>query len=405
MQHKADNARSPLSGIRVLDLTRVLSGPYCTRLLCDLGADVIKVEPPTADPTRGMGTRIHGLSPYFTQQNAGKRYVCIDLEQEGSAKLLLELIAVVDVLVDNFRPGVMDSLGLSEQVLHDTNPRLVHGMISGFGQQSASQDKRAYAGVVHAMSGFIHEQARADRTEPRDSSWAIGDTATGVHACNAIIAALFMRERTGEGQTVDIAMHDVMLSINETAVFYLYDDPATKDLQFRGHVIKCRDGSFTFSADPVWSFDRFGTALGKSVKDDPRFASLELRRQNAGALIDALRNWAASRAVEDASATLEAHGLPNGRIRSVAEAVTSAEARSRGMVKEIDDRQGGTVRVVNSPYRFSAAETGVRGPAGYRGEHNEEVLAELLNYDSARIRELEEAGVVIRSKKRSSGPS
>lgn len=392
----------PLQGVRVLDLTRVIAGPYCTRLLCDLGADVYKVEPPMADIGRGMGKRVRGLSGVFMQHNAGKHCLCIDLDKPGGGALVLELVPHVDVLVDNFRPGVMDRLGLDEAALRAKNARLIHCMISGFGHASPSRDKRAFAGVIHAMTGYLDSQARADAREPTDIAHALADTATGVHAAVAVLAALLHRARTGEGQTIDLAMHDVMLSLNESCGEHLFDSPEALTTFYRSTVMPGRDGHLSYQGDPVWLFDGFVAALGRpECKDDPRFATPELRRDNRPVLMQMLGEWIlAQPSIAKASEILEANGHPNGIVRTLPDALASAETRARGMVRHVDDRRGGTYPVLDTPYRFSRARSGVRGTAHYRGEDNRAVLQELCGFDEARLDALEREGVLIRTEKK-----
>lgn len=401
MQTEAPRSH-PLEGVRVLDLTRVIAGPYCTRLLCDLGADVYKVEPPAADIGRGMGKRVRGLSGVFMQHNAGKQCLCIDLDKPGGGALVLDLVPHVDVLVDNFRPGVMDRLGLGEAALRAKNPRLIHCMISGFGHDSPSRDKRAFAGVIHAVTGLLDSQARADMREPTDIAHALADTATGVHACVAILAALLHRARTGEGQTIDLAMHDVMLSLNESCGEHLFESPEALTTFYRSTVMPGRDGHLAYQGDPVWLFDGFVAALGRpDLKDDPRFATPESRREHRPVLMQLLGEWIlAQPSIAKASEVLEANGHPNGLVRTLPDALASAETRARGMVRDVDDRRGGAYPVLDTPYRFSRAKSGVRGTAHYRGEDNRAVLQALCGFDDARLDALEREGVLIRTEKK-----
>lgn len=392
----------PLAGVRVLDLTRVVAGPYCTRLLADLGADVYKIEPPSADMGRGMGERVNGLSGIFTQHNAGKNCVCVDLDKAGGVELMLELVPEVDVLVDNFRPGVMERLGMGEAELRRRNPKLIHCMISGFGHDSPSADRRAFAGVVHAMSGVVASQARADDRTPTDLAHAYADTATGVHACNAIVAALFMRERTGQGQTIDLAMHDVMMSINESCGEHLFESPGAMDRHYRGTLVPCAQGAIVYAGDPIYSFERFTAAIERpDLHDDPRFATAPLRVEHRPELLEVLAQWAKQQSDPVAAAArLESFGQPAGEVRTIPEALQSPEVVGRSMVVDVDDRAGGTLPVLNTPYRFSNAKAGVRGGARYRGEDNRPVLSELLGYDDARLTELEDAEIVIKTRKK-----
>ena len=212
---------TPLSSVRVLDLSRVLSGPFAGRMLSDLGADVVKVEPPEGDITRGWGDIRHGLSGYYTQQNAGKRNLCVDLAAHGATELVLQLAARADIMIENFRPGVLDRHGLDWETLQKRNPRLILLSISGFGKASPESERPAYASVLHAEAGFVARQAHFDGTAHTDPVLSIADTNAGLHGLVGILAALWMRERTGRGQHIDIAMLDAMLVTDDYAHFAL----------------------------------------------------------------------------------------------------------------------------------------------------------------------------------------
>ena len=404
MPESPDAARpGPLEGVRVLDFTRVLAGPFCTRMLSDLGADVIKIEPPGADFTRGMGRRINGLSGYYTQQNAGKRNVSLDMTKPEALEVALDLVAHVDVLVQNFRPGVMDKFGLDDDTLRARNPRLIICHISGFGHDSMEEDRRAFAGVVHAMAGVVHLQMLQDGGHPADSALALGDTYTGSHALAAILAALYQREHTGKGQVIDLAMHDVMLAVNDCCGQYLFDSP-DKDRAHRGTVMVGKDGALVYAGDAIFNFESLAQLIGRpELVKDPRFLTIPDRQTNRQDIYDEIEKWVAEQpSIADAVRQFDAAGLPTGPVRTMDEALQSRQAQHRNMVVELSDRgpDGGTVKVINNPYRFSDADTGPRGPASYRGEHNHEILQEVLGYDAARIAALETAGALFKSQKK-----
>ncbi|MCU1360261.1 MAG: putative CoA-transferase, partial [Ilumatobacteraceae bacterium] len=216
----AGRSHGPLEGVRVLDLTRVLSGPHCTRMMCDLGADVIKVEPPGGDMTRFASPRINGLSSYFVQQNTGKRNLSLDLTSPEAVELLLSLAEHCDVLIENFRPGVMDRMGLGHDVVSRRNPRIVYASISGYGQTGPWVHRRAYAPVVGAESGFTKAQGDARRhtdgtTTHANDPHSNADVYTGMECAASILAALYQRERTGRGDRIDVSMAQTMLYVNE----------------------------------------------------------------------------------------------------------------------------------------------------------------------------------------------
>jgi crotonobetainyl-CoA:carnitine CoA-transferase CaiB-like acyl-CoA transferase len=395
----------PLDGVRVLDLTRVLSGPHCTRMLRDLGADVIKVEPPAGDLTRFATPRRNGLSGYFVQQNVGKRNLSIDLSTTDGVAIVLELIECVDVLVENYRPGVMDRLGLGNEIAHARNPRLVYASISGYGQTGPWVDRRAYAPVVEAETGIIASQGRAREGPLTKDPHSHADAYTSLETASAILAALYQRERTGRGQWLDVSMAETMMYANEHLHDALWegDDDPSWIRSFRPDdylVLTVADGeSLIVSGHPAerGTFDLFVAAMGRpELLDDDRFTSVELRLEHLGELGAIVREYAAT--VPDADEferRFAKHSLAVGRVRRPGDLATTDWGVDRGVIAEIDDRAGGTIKVPDVPWRFSdAAGVHVDGVVKYRGEDNREVLAELLGYDDERLDVLERDGVL-----------
>ena len=230
----------PLDGIRVLDLSRFIAGPYIGRLLADLGADVVKIEPPEGDVTRLFGVVRDGLAGLYFQQNAGKRNVCIDLKAEGAAAVLLELAREADVVIENFRPGVIDRLGIGWKKLSAANPRLILASISGFGQTGPEAQRQAYAPIIHAESGWIGRKAEMLGEAPRDSVVSFADSIAGLHGMVAVLSALHMRERTGRGQQIDVAMLDAWHATDDY-IHYLLDG-AEKPVSQGGEVFDAPGG-------------------------------------------------------------------------------------------------------------------------------------------------------------------
>ena len=396
---------TPLAGIRVLDLSRVLSGPHCCRMLADLGADVIKVEPPAGDLTRFSTPRRHGLSSYFVQQNVGKRNISLDLGRPEGVALLRELAEHVDVLVENFRPGVMERLGLGADALLALNPGLVYASISGYGQTGPWVRRRAYAPVVEAETGIIASQGRARGGPLSKDPHSHADVYTALEAGAAILAALYQRERTGAGQWIDISMADTMLYVNEHLHDALWNDEVDpgwiRSFQPGDYlVLTVANGeSLVVAGHPAerGTFDFFIAALGRpELAQDPRFIDVPARLANYAELVAIIREFAAT--VPDADAFEElfaAHKLAVGRVREPGELAGTYWARERGVIVEVDDRGGGTLRVPNAPWRFGAAPgVGVSGTPRYRGEDNREVLRELLGYDDEHLDALAADGVL-----------
>jgi CoA:oxalate CoA-transferase len=389
-------AYRPLDGVRVLDFSRVLAGPFCTRMLCDLGAEVIKVEPPEGDVARKLGPRRGGMSGYYMQQNCGKRNVSIDLKHPRGRELALELAGVSDVVVENFRPGVMAGLGLGADVLCAASPRLVYCSISGFGAIGPWADQRAFAGIAHATTGMLWRQATITAQPVADSVLALGDTVSGLQAAIAILAALALRARTGRGQIIDMAMHDALLSIQEAANFYLFaDEPSQTDF-LCSWVYRAADGDVVMPTDPRAHWDAVCMAIGRpELGSDPRYDGIAKRNGRLDELEAHIQSWVLEQP-DAATVVRKLHdaGLPGARVSSFAEALESEQTQAREMVRQIDDRSGRTVGVLNSPYRFSNATAGVRGVPAFRGEDNAAVLGEVLGLAADQISALERDGVI-----------
>ncbi|HKA03741.1 MAG TPA: CaiB/BaiF CoA-transferase family protein [Acidimicrobiales bacterium] len=397
------NGPGPLDGIRVLDFSRVLSGPHAARMLVDMGADVIKVEPPDGDLTRFTYPRVNSISTYFTQQNCGKRNISLDLRRPEALELLVELAAHCDVVIENFRPGVMARMGLGPDALLARNPRLVYASISGYGHTGPWQQRRAYAAVVQAESGVTELEGRVTgiRVNPMMSH---GDVYTGLECLAAVLAALYQREHTGRGQWVEVSMAETMLAVNEHAQWEILGRPPE-----RGQVPSFRPGDYpvltlrsgrrvVVAGHPAsdGTFGQYIAAMGREdLRDDPRLATTADRVEHLDVIVDALRAWAAGIDDEAAiEAALEAQGLAMGVLRTVQEVAESEWAEARRAIVAVDDRGGGTVRVPNSPWRFAEGTTGVRGGPAYRGEHNREVFGDLLGIDGAALDRLEADGVL-----------
>ena len=396
---------APLDGVRVLDLTRVLSGPHATRMLRDMGADVIKIEPPAGDLTRFSSPRRHGLSSYFVQQNAGKRNLSIDLASDAGRQILLELCEHADVLIENYRPGVMGRLGLGSDTVLARNPRLIYASLSGYGQTGRWVHRRAYAPVVEAESGIIASQGNARDGSYTKDPHSHADVYTGIETAAAILAALYQREHTGHGQAIDVSMAETMLYVNEHLHDAMWPDEVDPNniRSFRpGDYVVMQIGSgesFIVSGHPAerGTFDFFAAAMGKpELLDDERFVDVATRVANYDALRTIIKDFAATIDDPDTFERIFAeHGLATGRVRQPGELADTEWAAERHATVDIDDRGGGTIRVPNVPWRFSAApEVGVSGIPRYRGEDNREVLGELLGYGADRLDRLEAAGVI-----------
>ncbi|MFZ9721063.1 MAG: CaiB/BaiF CoA transferase family protein [Ilumatobacteraceae bacterium] len=394
----------PLEALRVLDFTRVLAGPHAARMLCDLGAEVIKIEPPEGDLTRFGQPRLNSLATYFIQQNVGKSNISLDFTHPRAVDIARRLADISDVVIENFRPGVMERLGLGYDELSARNPRLVYASISGYGATGPWVDRRAYAPVVNAETGLTKHQGDVRDGDYANDPFSHGDVYTGMEAAAGILAALLQRERTGRGQFLDISMAETLLYVNEHAHDQLWEGevPADWIRSFQPAdypVLTTRDGSIVVVSGHPASKTNFGwfcAAMGRSdLEADPRFVDVASRLRHLDELDEILRAWATTVANADEIERIFAeHHLATGRLRSVADVAKTDWARQRGVIAEVSDRAGGVVRIPQSPWKFSDADVRIRGVPKYRGEDNAEILRRLLNVDDDTIAQLESDGVI-----------
>ena len=386
----------PLAGIRVVDMSRVLAGPFAGRILSDLGADVVKVEPPEGDISRLWGVNRAGLAGFYTQQNVGKRNVCIDLRAEGGAETVKRLVAHAHVLVENFRPGVMARHGLSFAELCEVNPALVMLSISGFGQEGPDSQRAAYAAVLHGESGWMARAAKMHQQPLQEPYLAVADTNAALHGSIGVLAALRVAETTGHGQHIDIAMLEAFLATDEGSQAGLDGGNYTSQ---GGLVWDGVDGPVLTAGDFRWIWRQLSETHGLADPSPPD-ADIPTKRAHRTDAINAFLSSFGTRT--EMLAALDAANLAWGDIRTTAEAHESPTATHRGSSVEIDARDGGTRRVTQTPYRFagatadSGAVSGVTSDsvAPYRGEHNGEVLGEWLGAGRAEIDALRQAGVL-----------
>lgn len=398
-----DPKAGPLTGVRVLDLTRVLAGPHCGRMLVDYGAEVIKVEPPDGDLTRFSTPRVGSLATYFIQQNAGKKCLSIDLSTDEGARLLHRLADLSDVVVENYRAGVMDRLGLGYESLSASNPRLIYASISGYGADGPWMHRRAYATVIGAESGLTRMQSES-RGEFVNDPWSHADTYTALEATTAILAALFRRERTGLGERIDVSMAETMLYVNEHAHNELFDrdiDPEWLRSFRPGDypILQVADGTaVVISGHPAerGTFELMVDAMEKPhLLEDPRYRDVSSRLAHFADLRLELLEWA--RTVPDTKSFEERcaqYGLAVGVVRSVRELADSDWAAARGAIASIPDRIGGYLRMPNAPWHFRQATVGTHGEPRYRGEDNRGVLSSLLGMSDSEIDDLEARDVL-----------
>ena len=393
-----------LEGIRVLDFTQYLAGPSCTRLLAEMGAEVIKVEmAPYGDPTRAGEPRRNKRSGQFVQQNRGKKSICVDLRTEEGLAIVKELVPTVDIVVENYSAGVMARRAMSYDDLAAINPRLIMASVTGFDQTGPMSHKTAFDFIAQGFSGMMHMTGEPDGP-PTMVGYGIVDSSSGFHAFAAIGYALFRRSITGKGMQLDISMVDSMFHMHEMAVHapsmtngewmpertgrnYRPLSPAGS---FKGPtgwiVILCTEGQIQY----LWD------AIGRSeLSKDPRFSNNQRRIDNRAELTEMVETWMASFPDDDAVlAQLDAHRVPCGPVLSPADALDHPYFEARRMVREVEDPLIGKFKIPGFPIKFSDFPDEPDLATPNLGQHNRAVLSELLGYDEARIAKLEAAGVL-----------
>jgi crotonobetainyl-CoA:carnitine CoA-transferase CaiB-like acyl-CoA transferase len=359
-------------------------------MLSDLGADVVKVEPPDGDVTRLWGRVQGGVPGYFHQQNAGKRNICVDLRATGATGLMLELAAQADILIENYRPDVMGRLGLDYAALQAVNPRLIMLSITGFGHNGPESHRPAYAPIVHAETGLMFRQSKRGDIPFRELPLSVADTNASLHGLVAVLAAVHQRHSTGLGQHIDIAMIDATIATDDQIHYALEDSEDTGPLG--NDTWDTGVGPVLVSADFRYFWHLLTTQRGLA---DPTNKTMELadkirlRRAAVAEFMLGLNTW------EEVETQMQAMNLAWGKVRDPQTLREQETVKSRGAIVEVDDRAGGTRPIVQSPYRFSGAKSGVRGPASHRGEDNSEVLGQWLNKPEFEIVALTEAAVLL----------
>ena len=389
-------ARGPLDGIRVLDLSRVVSGPLCGRMLADLGADVVKIEAPEGDRTRGVPPHVDGVSAYYAQMNAGKRNVCINLKAAGAPRVVARLAARADVIVENFRPRVLARYGLDAATLRARDPRLVYCSITGWGQHGPWRDRRAYAPLVHADTGVLEFAARVRDRRPEPEAAQHGDVYTALLATTAVVSALFQRTATGEGQHLDVAMGQAALYVNEWAAAGL--QPPVGEYggfdTWTHHAFALGDGTFvTLVGNPANLFPKWIECFGgpPELLADPRFATREARLGHVADMVAAIDGLTARyptfAALEDALGADPA--LMAAQVRSVAELAATGWAAHRGLTAAVAPG----LAVPAAPWQSDGASIGHPGHVAAMGADNRVVLRD-AGYADADIDALEISGVL-----------
>ena len=367
-----------LERVRVLDFTTTIAGPHCTRLLADFGAEVIKIEAPEGDMMRTRPPLRNGASTSFGQLNAGKKSIALDLKTPHAVEAVRRLAATSDIVVENFRPGVMNRFGLDYEALAAVKPDLIYCAISGYGQTGPSSQLPAYAPVIHAASGYdlAHMAYQGEERRPDYCGIYIADVLTGTYAFGAIITALYQRQFTGRGQMIDVSMLESMLSLTLSEI-----QAAQFSLPPLGRPIfgpvATKDGYINLSIASERTFQNLAIASGHPQWiTDPRFAQYQNRRGNWGELIDELELWSKERTTSEVQALFDRHGVPSSPYRTVREAMADPQLAHRQAFTEVRDT-GGTFQALNPPFRMSGAQAAAVPHVASLGEHTEELLTEI----------------------------
>lgn len=392
MSDQATANRRVYEGIRVLDFSMFLAGPYCTRLMADMGADVIKIEPPTGDFLRATPPQRGGRSAYFGHLNCGKQSLALDLKHAKSVEIIRKLASTADVLVENFRPGVMDRLGLGPAALRDINPRLIYCSVSGYGQDGPKANRASFAPIIHAASGFemLTPRYANELSSPVQNRNAMADYLAATHALAGIGAALYHRTVTGEGERLDIALMDAM----HNAMSYEYVDsqfPGFPPPTFKP--MRTVDGFLAIAPVTEANFHALCRASDHPEwLEDPRFANREVRVEHWDEMLDTIESWTRTVRSDEAEAKLLASGCPASAYRTIGEARLDEQVVHRGAAVSVADGSGPIV-VANCPIQFSDAPAKAQAHVPDLGEHSADVLS-TLGYDDVAIAELKAEGAV-----------
>ena len=398
---KRSSARPPLAGVRVVDLTRVLAGPFCSMMLGDMGAEVIKVEEPgKGDDTRTWPPFSGGESTYFMSVNRNKKSLTLNLKAPEGQRILRRLIRRSAVLLENFRPGTMARLGLGYETLKRSNPRLVYCAISGFGESGPEAGRPGYDLIVQGESGLMDLTGFPDGP-PVKVGTSIADLVAGIEACHGVVLALYARQRTGKGQKVEVAMLDVMASLltYQAGIYFATGQrPARRGNQHPSivpyEVFKAADAYLTVGVANNSLWERLCQALDRpDLARDGRFDSEAKRVEARQTLIPLLNGIFATRRAEEWLARFDKAGVPAGRIKSVAEVCESPHLRERGMIVSLAHPKAESVKVFGVPIRLQATPGGVSAPPPLLGQHTDEILTRVAGLSRGEVARLRARGI------------
>lgn len=393
----------PLKGIRVLDLTRIIAGPYCAMILGDLGAEIIKVEQPKiGDESRAWGPPwVKEMSAYFISINRNKKSLTLNLKNPQGIEIFKSLVKTADVLLENYRPGTMEEMGLSYDVLQEINPRLVYCDMTGYGTEGPYRDKPGVDVIVSAIGGLMSITGQPDG-EPVKVGVPLTDVLTGIYAFGAVASALLLREHTGKGQRISINLLAMQLAtlINIGSNYLIggiiprrWGSAHPNIVPYEAH--RTKDDYLIFGVVNERMWKSFCHLLGmEELEDDPRFSDNSKRIENRKALNEIIDSKIAEKTVEEWIPLFDQAGIPCGPINTFDRVFNDPQVLHLGLVKEVDHPAYGKVKVVGPPATFSESAIGIQSPPPMLGEHNEEILTRLLGYSEEQVTALKEQGVI-----------
>jgi len=371
----------PLAGIKVLDLSRVLAGPFAGRMLSDLGADVVKLEPPEGDVTRHWGAKRGDISGYYHQQNAGKRNIAVDLGHPKGVEIVKSLVKQADVVIENFRPDVMQRLGIDYDTLAEINPRLIMLSISGFGANNTDSRRAAYAPIIHAETGLVARQAEVTGAFPAELPLSVADTNAAMHGLIGLLAVLYARQQSGRGDHVEIAMVDATIVSNDgmhSALEGLKVGVTNEVHETAGGLLMLA-GEFRY----IWKLLSSVYGVSDGLEDLQNVTLEEKIESRRAASRHFFTETCSNR--EEVITALDKMNIAWGDVRPASEVRELTSVKARGSIIEVDDRVGGKRAIPDSPYKFQQLEADVRAGAPHLGEHNEEVLRQWLDWTDEEI--------------------
>ncbi|MBM4330743.1 MAG: CoA transferase [Deltaproteobacteria bacterium] len=392
----------PLEGVKVLSFARALAGPFCTMLLCDLGAEVIKIEEPgKGDTARRNGPFIEGISSYFLSVNRGQKSITLNLRHERAKKIVFQLVKQVDILVENFRPGVMERLGFGYEAIRQQNPKLVYASLSGFGQKGPYAQKPAYDMIAQGMGGTVSITGEPGRPPVR-VGYSIGDMGAGLFSAIAILAALHEKEKSGEGQWIDVAMVDSQVALCENALIrYLATGQVPTPLGTRHplntpfQIFPTKDGYLVLITIPEAEWQKFCKLAGREdLLSDPRFQSHKDRIAHYQAFEPLMNELMKTKTTAEWLALLEPAGIMCGPMNNMAQVVNDPHIREREMIVEVEHHRAGKLKVAGTPMKFSRTACKIEKASPDAGEHTVEVLSGMLGMSSEDIENLAAEGAV-----------